>query len=119
MRVKRSMVRVKRKKKLFKRAKGFRQGRRVLYKSVLEAVRHALMYSYRDRRNKKREFRRLWIVRLNAAVRQHGLNYSTFIHHLRVSGAELDRKVLAQMAYENPVAFEQVVKQVQSAAKAA
>ncbi|MCA9645857.1 MAG: 50S ribosomal protein L20 [Myxococcales bacterium] len=119
MRVKRAMIRSKRKKKLFARAKGFRQGRGVLYKSVLEAVRHALQYAYRDRRVRKREFRRLWIVRINAAVRPHGLSYSRFVHALRTAGVELDRKVLAQLALENPGAFAQVVRQVQSAAQAA
>ena len=114
MRIKRAMIRSKRKKKLFKRAKGFYGGRKNLLKSVQEAVRHALQYSYRDRRNRKRAFRRLWIVRLNAAVRQHGMNYSRFIHALKQANVDLDRKVLAQLAYENPGAFEQVVKQVQS-----
>lgn len=119
MRVKRAMIRAKRKKKLFARAKGFVQGRGVLLKSVLEAVRHALQYAYRDRRRRKRDFRRLWIVRLNAAVRQHGMSYSRFIHALHQADVDLDRKVLAQLAYENPFAFQQVVQQVQAAAQAA
>ena len=119
MRIKRAMIRSKRKKKLFARAKGFRQGRGTLYKSVLEAVRHALQYAYRDRRVRKRQFRRLWIVRMNAAVRQHGMSYSRFIHALKLANVELDRKVLAQLAYENPTAFGQVVQQVRSAAQAA
>ena len=119
MRVKRAMIRAKRKKKLFARAKGFRQGRGTLYKSVLESVRHALQYAYRDRRNRKRDFRRLWIIRLNAAVRQQGTTYSRFINDLKKADVALDRKVLAQLAYENPSAFAQVVDQVRGSAQAA
>ena len=119
MRIKRAMIRSKRKKKLFARAKGFYGGRKNLIKSAQEAVRHALQYAYRDRRNRKREFRRLWIVRLNAAVRQHGYNYSRFIHALKVANVELDRKVLAQIAYEDPEGFRKLVEQVRSAQQAA
>lgn len=119
MRIKRAMIRSTRKKKLFARAKGFYGARKNLIRSVQEAVRHALQYAYRDRRVRKREFRKLWIIRLNAAVREHGLSYSRFIHALKSAGVGLDRKVLAQLAYENPGAFAQVVQQVRGAARAA
>ena len=116
MRIKRAMIRAKRKKKLFARAKGFYGRRKNLIRSAQEAVRHALQYAFNDRRKRKRNFRRLWIVRLNAAVRGHGFSYSRFIHALKKANVELDRKVLAQLAYENPAALGVLVKKVRDAA---
>jgi len=91
-------------------AKGFRGGRSRLYKTATEAVDRALSYAYRDRRNKKRDFRRLWITRISAAAKQNGTSYSQLMGGLKKSGVELDRKVLSNMAILDPNSFSQVVK---------
>ena len=100
----------RRRNKVLKLAKGFRGGRHRLYRSATEAVDRALNYAYRDRRNKKREFRSLWIARISAAAKQNGTSYSRLMGGLKKAGVELDRKVLSNMAILDPNAFTQVVK---------
>jgi len=100
----------RRRNKVLKLAKGFRGGRHRLYKSATEAVDRALSYAYRDRRNKKRDFRRLWITRIGAAAKLNGTNYSKLMGGLKKAGVELDRKVLSNMAILDPNGFSQVVK---------
>ena len=104
-----AVPRNKRKKKIFKAAKGYVGGRKNLYKTAKDAVEKGWEHAYRDRRKKKRNFRRLWIARINAGVREHGLSYSRFINGLKESGIELDRKALADLAVRNPEAFSAVV----------
>jgi large subunit ribosomal protein L20 len=89
-------------------AKGFRGGRSKLFRTAADAVDKALMYAYRDRRVRKRDFRRLWILRINAATRMNDMPYSKFIHGLKVANIELDRKVLAELAISDPLAFTQI-----------
>lgn len=105
----------RKKKKILKLAKGFRGQRSRSYRRAKEAVMRALYYQYRDRKLRKREFRRLWIARINAAVRAYGLNYSTFINGLKKAGIQLNRKILADMAVRDPQAFEQIVSRVKEA----
>jgi large subunit ribosomal protein L20 len=105
MRVKRGYKARRRRKKVLKQAKGFRGGRSKLFRTAADAVDKALMYAYRDRRVRKRDFRRLWISRINAAARMNGTTYSKFIHGLKRAGIELDRKVLAEMAVADPAGF--------------
>lgn len=100
-----SVARLKRKKKIMEAAKGARGGRSKLYKSAKETVERGLRYAYRDRRRRKRDFRQLWIVRINAAARVHDLSYSRFIAGLRSAGVEINRKMLADVAVRDPVAF--------------
>ena len=100
----------RRRNKVLKLAKGFRGGRHRLYKTATEAVDRALSYAYRDRRNKKRDFRRLWITRIGAAAKMNGTNYSKMMGGLKKAGVELDRKVLSNMAILDPNGFSQVVK---------
>lgn len=100
------------KKKLFKRAKGYVGGRRKLLRTVKETLLRAGVFAYRDRRVKKREFRSLWIVRVNAAVRARGLRYSEFMGGLKKAGIELDRKALSELAIQDPQAFDQIVERV-------
>src|SRR5210317_2320101 len=100
----------RRRNKVLKLAKGFRGGRSRLYKTATEAVDRALSYAYRDRRNKKRDFRRLWITRIGAAAKQNGTSYSKLMGGLKKAGVELDRKVLSNMAILDPNAFSEVVK---------
>ena len=114
-RVKNAVARKQKHKKRLKDAKGYFGGRRKLYTVANEARKKALEYQYRDRRNRKRDFRALWITRINAAVRQHGTTYSTFMSGVKTAGIELDRKVLADLAVTSPDAFAKVVE----AAKAA
>jgi large subunit ribosomal protein L20 len=104
-RVKRGVTARRRHKKILALAKGYRGARSKLFKSANEAVMHALAYAYRDRRTRKRDFRRLWIQRINAAARQHGLSYSQFIHGIQSQGVELDRKTLAELAVYHPQDF--------------
>jgi len=111
-RVKRGVMVKKRHKKLLKLTKGYRHGRKNLIKVARQATFKAGTYQYRDRRNKKRAFRRLWIVRLNAAVRAHGFTYSKFIKALHDKKIELDRKILADLAANNPEEFEKVIAKV-------
>lgn len=105
MRIKRGFKARRRRQKVLKLAKGFRGGRSKLFRTAKNAVDKALTYAYRDRRQKKRNFRRLWNVRINAAARMNGLNYSKFIHGLKKSDIELDRKILADLAISDPAAF--------------
>lgn len=105
----------KRRKRVLKAAKGFRGFRSKLYRYAKDAVRKAMVYNYRDRKNRKREFRKLWIQRLNAATRAHGLSYSRFTEGLKVAGIELDRKVLSDMAIKDEAGFAGLVKQVKDA----
>ena len=109
MRVKRGFKARKRRKKVLKLAKGFRGGRSKLFRTATDAVDKALMYAYRDRRVRKRDFRRLWIARINAATRMNNLSYSKFIHGLKLAGVELDRKVLAELAISDPSGFSKIV----------
>lgn len=111
-RIKRAVHSRKKKKNYFKAAKGFRGGRGVLWRTVRNAVDRARQYAYRDRKNKKREFRRLWIVRINAAVREKGLNYSQFMAGLKNAGIDLDRKTLAYLAVEEPDVFGSIVNEI-------
>ncbi|HQR74639.1 MAG TPA: 50S ribosomal protein L20 [Sulfurovum sp.] len=108
MRVKTGTVRHRRHKKLLKQARGFYSGRRKHFRKAKEQLERSLVYAYRDRRQKKRDFRRLWIIRINAATRLNGMNYSTFMHGLKVANIELDRKVLADMAMNAPESFAKV-----------
>lgn len=109
-RVKTGTVRRKRHKKILKLAKGFYSGRRKHFRKAAEAVAHAFQYAYRDRRQKKREFRKLWIVRINAACRLNGTTYSRFMNALKVANIELDRKILADMAMNDASSFASLVK---------
>jgi large subunit ribosomal protein L20 len=109
MRVKRGFKARRRRNKVLKLAKGFRGGRSKLYRTAADSVDKALVYAYRDRRVRKRDFRRLWIIRINAAARQNDMSYSQFMNGLKLSGSELDRKVLADIAVWDPAAFTQLV----------
>jgi large subunit ribosomal protein L20 len=106
--VKTNVARLRRKRQILNDAKGYFGRRKNLYKTAKEAVERARRYAYRDRKNRKREFRRLWIIRINAAARMHGLSYSRFMDGLRKGGIEIDRKVLADLAIREPAAFEQL-----------
>ena len=108
MRVKRGFKARQRRKKVLKLAKGYRAGRSKLFRTAADAVDKALMYAYRDRRTKKRDFRKLWIARINAGARMNDLTYSRLIHGLKQANIELDRKVLAEMAVSDPAGFSQV-----------
>lgn len=112
MRVKRGNVSRQRHKKILKLAKGFRGTRSKLFKVANQAVMKSLKYTYRDRRNKKRDLRRLWIARINAAARQHGMSYSQFIHGVQKSGINLNRKFLADLAAREPQAFAVLAQKV-------
>ena len=98
-------------------AKGFRGSRSKLYINAKDAVEKALQYAYRDRRAKKRTFRALWIARINAAARENGLSYNVFIHGLKTNGVELDRKALADIAVNDPAAFDKIVEMAKAAAQ--
>lgn len=111
-RVKSSVASRRRKKKILKQAKGYWGGKSRLYKSAKDSVQRALLYAYRDRKVRKREFRKLWIIRINAAVRPYGLSYSRFIHLLNEGGINLNRKVLADLAVTDPTAFQKIVESV-------
>ena len=111
-RIKNPVASRKRRKKILKQAKGYWGGRSRLLKTSKEAVERAMLYSYRDRRVRKREFRKLWIARINAAVRPYGLNYSGFIHLLDEKNVRLNRKVLADLAVSDPPAFSKIVESV-------
>ena len=115
MRTTKGAARTRSKKRLFKKVKGFVGGRRKLIRTAKETLVRAGVYAFRDRRNRKREFRKLWIIRINAAVRMHGLRYSEFIAGLKQAKIELDRKILADMAVVDPSGFEQVVALVKKA----
>ncbi len=115
MRAVNGTIRKNRRIKLLKRAKGFRAGRGVLFRTAKDSVMKAGLNAFRDRRLKKRDFRSLWIVRLNAAVRPEGLSYSRFINGLKKANIDLNRKVLSEMAIHNPDAFKQVVAKAKAA----
>lgn len=108
MRVKRGFKARKRRNKVLKLAKGFRGGRSKLFRTAADALDKALMYAYRDRRQRKRDFRRLWIARINAGARMNDISYSKFMHGLKKAGVELDRKVLADLAISDPSGFAQI-----------
>ncbi|MFT7860324.1 MAG: 50S ribosomal protein L20 [Sulfurimonas sp.] len=109
-RVKTGVVRRKRHKKILKLAKGFYSGRRKHFRKAKEQLERSMYYAFRDRKQKKREFRKLWIIRINAACRLNDMNYSTFMNGLKKSGIELDRKILADMAMNDAAAFAKVVE---------
>ena len=108
MRVKRGSKARRRRKKVLKMAKGFRGGRSKLFRTAADAVDKALMYAYRDRKVRKRDFRRLWITRINAAARLNNMSYSKFMHGLKLAGIEIDRKVLADLAISDPAGFTKI-----------
>jgi large subunit ribosomal protein L20 len=103
-----------RRKKILKLAKGNVGGRRKQYRQARETVEKGLTYAYRDRKVRKREFRSLWIIRLNAAAREHGLSYSQFIHGLKLEGIEMDRKVLSDLAITDPQGFGGIAERVKA-----
>ncbi len=109
-RVKRAVNAHKKRRTVLGRAKGYYGAKSRTYTKAKEQVQHSLQYQYRDRRNKKREIRKLWITRINAAARLNGLSYSVFMNGLKKAGVELDRKVLADMAISDPAAFAQLVE---------
>ncbi|MCF8028474.1 MAG: 50S ribosomal protein L20 [Desulfobacteraceae bacterium] len=110
MRVKRGYKARQRRKRVLKLAKGYQGGRSKLYRTAADAVDKALVYAYRDRKVRKRDFRRLWIVRINAGARMNNLSYSKFINGLKRADIELDRKVLAELAVSDPYAFSQLAQ---------
>ncbi len=114
-RVKTGTVRRARHKKILKMAKGFYSGRRKHFRKAKEAVEHALVYAYRDRRQKKREFRKLWIIRINAACRLNDLSYSRFMNGLKKAEITLDRKILADMAMNDSASFASLVESAKKA----
>jgi len=118
-RVKRGVAAHRRHKKILTLAKGYRAGRRKLFKTANEAVMRGLAYSYRHRRERKRDFHRLWIVRINAAARLNGVSYSQLMHGLKLANVALDRKVLAEMAVHNSAEFARLATLAQESATAA
>jgi large subunit ribosomal protein L20 len=108
MRVKRGFKARRRRKKVLKLAKGFRGGRSKLYRTAADTLDRALAYAYRDRRRRKRDFRRLWITRINAAAHLNDLSYSRFIRGLKLAKIQIDRKILAELAISDPKAFSQL-----------
>lgn len=113
-RAKNTVASRRRRKKILRAAKGYRGGKSRLLKTAKESVERSLRYAYRDRRVRKREFRKLWIVRINAAIRPYGLNYSKFIHLLSKNKIQINRKILADLAVVDPVAFSKIVESVKS-----
>jgi large subunit ribosomal protein L20 len=109
-RTRHSVASHKRKKKILKQAKGFTGGRSKLYRSAKEAVNRSLVYAFRDRRARKRDFRKLWIARINAAARLNGMSYNKFINGLKKSNVEINRKVLAEMAVNDSEAFSKLAE---------
>jgi len=114
-RVKTGVVRRRRHKKILKLAKGFYSGRRKHFRKAKEQIERSLVYAFRDRKQKKREFRRLWIIRINAATRLNDMNYSTFMNGLKKAGIELDRKILADLAMNDAAAFSALAAQAKAA----
>ena len=114
-RVKRGVTSHAKHKKVLKAVKGQWGRRKNTIRVAKQAMEKAMQYAYRDRRNKKRDFKSLWIQRINAGVRSEGLTYSKFIHGLNKSGIKIDRKILAEIAYDNPEAFKTIVKKAQAA----
>jgi large subunit ribosomal protein L20 len=115
-RVKRGVAAKKRKARILRQAKGYYGGRGNLLKTAREAVQKGWKYAYRDRKQRKRQFRGLWIARINAAAREHGLSYSRLIHGLSEAGVEIDRKILAQLAVDDPKAFGELAELAKSKA---
>jgi len=115
MRVKTGVVRRRRHKKILKMAKGYYQGRRKHFRKAKEQVERSLVYAFRDRKQKKRDFRKLWIIRINAACRLNDINYSRFINGLKKAGIELDRKILADLAMNEPETFAKIVAKAKEA----
>jgi len=115
-RVKRGVATRRRKNRILRQAKGYYGGRSRLIKTAREAVEKGWKYAYRDRKQRKRQFRVLWIARINAAAREHGLSYSRFMHGLRLAGVEVDRKVLAELAVSDPEAFGALAEMAKSKA---
>ncbi|MBO5147301.1 MAG: 50S ribosomal protein L20 [Clostridia bacterium] len=113
-RVKNSVATRARRKRVLKLAKGYFGRKSTVFKMANQAVIKSAMYAYRDRRANKRNFRKLWIARINAAARMNGMSYSTFMHGLKVKGIELDRKILADMAVNDSVAFAKLVETVKA-----
>ena len=113
-RVKYNVARLKRKRRILGQAKGYFGRRKNLYKTAKEAVERGWRYAYRDRKNRKRDFRRLWIARINAAARQHDLSYSRFMNGLKLAGIEINRKVLADLAITDPAAFAALAETAQA-----
>jgi large subunit ribosomal protein L20 len=109
-RVKSNVVRLARKKKVMEAAKGYRGGRSKLWKAAKESVERGWAYAYRDRKQKKRQFRRLWITRINAAAREHDLSYNRLMSGLKKAGVEINRKVLADLAVKDPAAFSKLTE---------
>lgn len=109
-RVKRSVHGKKKRREVLAQAKGYYGARSRRYRMAKEQLQHSLVYAYRDRRDRKGQFRRLWITRIGAAARQNGMTYSTFVHGLQQAGVELDRKVLADLAVNDPAAFASLVE---------
>jgi len=118
-RVKRGVTAHARHKKVLELAKGYRGRSSTAYRVAIERVEKALQYAYRDRRNRKRDFRALWIQRINAGAREHGLTYSQFMHGIKLAGIELDRKVLSDIAVREPEAFAAIAATARSALSAA
>jgi large subunit ribosomal protein L20 len=118
-RVKRSVHAKKKRRATLERTKGFRGEAKSNYKRAKEALMKADAYAYRDRRNRKRDFRRLWITRINAAARQEGLSYGAFMHGLKLAGVELDRKILADIAVRDPETFRRFAQTAREAAESA
>jgi large subunit ribosomal protein L20 len=118
-RVKRSVHAKKKRREVLKAAKGYTGSRRVRYRAAKEQVQHSGVYAYRDRRDRKAQFRRLWIARINAACRTNGISYSVFINGLKTAGVEVDRKILADLAVNDPKAFASLVETAKSATAAA
>lgn len=118
-RVKRSVHAKKHRREILEQATGYTGTRRKRYRAAKEQVMHSGAYAYRDRRDRKAQFRRLWIVRINAACRPHGLSYSRFINGLKVAGIEVDRKILADLAVHDPAAFGSLVEHAKAAQPAA
>jgi large subunit ribosomal protein L20 len=114
-RVKRAVNAQKKRRTTLARAEGYRGQRSRLYRKAKEQVTHSLGYAYRDRKARKGDFRRLWIQRINAASRQHGLTYNRFVQGLKASGVEVDRRMLADLAVNDPKAFEMLVEQAKAA----
>jgi large subunit ribosomal protein L20 len=113
-RAKSGTIHAKKKKAVLSEAKGYMGGRHRLYRTAKDAVRKSYLHAYRDRKRKKREFRRLWITRLNAACRENEISYSQFIHGLKVKGIDLDRKTLSQMAIYDKEGFARLVEEVKA-----
>ncbi len=109
-RAKRAVSARKKRRTVLVKAKGYYGAKSRTYRAAKEQVQHSLQYSYRDRRNKKREIRRLWITRINAGARQNGMSYSTFMNGLKKAGVELDRKMLSDMAINDPASFSKLVE---------